>query len=171
MNMSALYPLRAQVFAFGGLLLALLLVAGCGHKAASAIATATTNTAVLKTNILAVAQTNLSSNYISVFENLPPEKGKDPFFPTSTRRNPKVEVAANANAPVDPVLVLKAIINNGKHSQVVINNEIFMVGDTLSVHVPNGHVEVRCIDISSNAVRIQVDGGETTTLTMEEKKD
>lgn len=160
MNLSAICHRGAQVFALCGVLLTLALVAGCGRKAAPAAATPSATNAA-KTNVVAATPTNLSNPYLSVFEDLPPPKGKDPFFPFSHRRDPKVEAASDPNAsapPVDAVLVLKAIIRTSKHSQAVINNEIFEEGDDQPVRVPSGHVGVRCIQISTNYVLVQVEG-------------
>jgi hypothetical protein len=173
MNLSTTCRRGAQVPALCGLFLALLLAAGCGPKAPPP-APSKPKTEAPKTNAGAAAQTNLSDQYTSVFEDLPPQKGKDPFFPTSRRREPAPEAVAagNANAHVDPVLVLKAIIRTSKHSQAVINNEIFEGGEEQSVRVPNGHVRVRCLDISSNSVLIQVEGeAEPKRLLMEQKKN
>jgi hypothetical protein len=159
MSLSAICHRGAQVLALCGLLLALSIVAGCGRKPATA-ALQQTKTEAPKTNVVAVAQTNLSNPYASVFENLLPPTGRDPFFPSSHRRDPKVEVA-DTNAPgppVDAVLVLKAIIRTDKHSQAVINNEIFEEGEDQPVRIPSGHVGVRCIEIGTNSVLIQVDG-------------
>jgi hypothetical protein len=161
----------AQVPALGGLFLALVIAAGCGPKAPPPPSKPSTEAP--KTNAVAAAQTNLSDQYTSVFEDLPPQKGRDPFFPASHRRDPAPEAVAeaNPNAPVEPVLSLRAVIP-GKHSQAVINHEIFEVGEVQSVRVPNGHVRVRCIDIGSNYVLIQVTGeAEPKKLMMEQKKN
>jgi hypothetical protein len=72
---------------------------------------------------------------------------------------------------VDPVLVLKAILRTSKHSQAVINNEVLEKGEEEPVRVPNGHVRVRCLDIGSDYVLIQVEGeAEPKRLMMEQKK-
>ena len=173
MNLSTIGPRGAQVPALCGLFLALWIAAGCGPKAPPP-ALSKPKTEAPKTNAVAAAQTNLSDQYASVFEDLPPQKGKDPFFPASHRRDPAPEAApeAKANAHVEPVLALKAVIRTSKHSQAVINNEIFEAGEEQSVRVPNGHVRVRCIEIGSNYVLIQVAGeAEPKRLLMEQKKN
>ena len=80
MNLSTICRRGAQVPALCGLFLALLIVAGCGPKAPPP-APSKPKTEAPKMNAGPVAQTNLSDQYTSVFEDLPPQKGKDPFFP------------------------------------------------------------------------------------------
>jgi hypothetical protein len=172
MRPSTICPGGAQVPVLCGLLLMLAIAAGCGRQAAPPPAPAKPKTDASKTNTVSVTQTNLSDEYVSVFEDLPPQQGKDPFFPFSHRRDPKPEVAAGPETHVDPILVLKAIIRTSKHSQAVINNEIFETGEEQPVRVPNGHVRVRCIEISNDFVLIQVEGeAEPKKLTMEQKRN
>ena len=135
MSLSTICYRGAQVPALCGLFLAFLIAAGCGPKSPPP-APPKPKTEAPKTNAVAVAQTNLSDEYASVFENLPPQKGKDPFFPSSHRRNPAPEAVPGANAHVDAALVLKAVIRTSKHSQAVINNEIFEAGEEQSVPRP-----------------------------------
>jgi len=53
----------------------------------------------------------------------------------------------------------------------VINTRIFEVGDDLSVTVPSGKVQVRCLEIGSDFVRVQVEGqADPETLRMQQKK-
>jgi hypothetical protein len=171
MSLSTICRRGAQVPALCGLCLALLIAAGCGPKAPPAAASKP-KTEAPKTNAAAVTQTNLSNEYTSVFEDLPSRKGKDPFFPSSHRRDVAAETAADANAHVDPVLVLKAVIRTSTHSQAVINNEIFETGEMQPVRVPNGHVRVRCIEIGNDYVLVQVEGeSEPKRLMMEQKKN
>jgi hypothetical protein len=161
----------APVPGWCGLVLALVLAAGCSPHGAAPSAPAKAKTEA-KANSLAGAQTNLSGEYASVFEDLPAQKGQDPFFPYSHRRDPKIEALPELNVRVDPVLVLKAIIRTHGHSQAVINNDVFEMGEEQSVRVPNGHVGVRCIKISQDYVVIQVDGeAEPKRLLMDQKKN
>ncbi len=163
----------ARVFALGGLLLALLAAAGCGRHAAPPPATVKPKTDTANTNVVAAAPTNQAGeSYSSVFEDLPPQKGKDPFFPASHRRDPKVEATPDTTAPVDAVLVVKAILYTSKNSQAEINNVIFEAGEQHSVRVPNGKVMVKCIAIGTNSVQIQLEGeAEPKTLPLEKKKN
>ncbi len=170
MSLSTTSRRGAQVPALCGLFLALLIAAGCGPKAPPP-APPKPKTEAPKTNAVAVAPANLSDQYTSVFEDLPPQKGRDPFFPASRRRAPAPEAGSEANAHVEAVLVLKAIIGAGKHSEAAINNEILEAGEEQSVRVPNGHVRVKCIEIGTNNVLIQVEWeAGPKRLFMEQKK-
>jgi len=172
MNVSATYHRSAQVFGLCGLLLALAIAAGCGPKPAASSATAKPKTEAPKTNSMA-AQTTLSNEFTSDFdETLLAPKGKDPFYPTSTRRNPVPVVSIQAPAHVEPVLVLKAIIPSSKHSEAVINNAILEVGEQQRIPTPpNGHALVQCLEIGSNYVVIKIAGeAGTKRLVMEQRK-
>ena len=73
---------------------------------------------------------------------------------------------------MEAALALKAVIGTSKHSQAVINNEIFEAGEEQPVRVPNGHVRVRCIEIGGNYVLVQVEGeAGPKRLLMEQKKE
>jgi hypothetical protein len=171
MSLVATCRCGAQVLPLCGLLLVLAIVTGCGHPPAPPPAQAKPKTEASKTDTAAVAPAAVAAEYVSVFEVLPPQKGKDPFFPTSHRRDPAPEALPGANAPVDPVLVLKAVIRTSRNSQAVINNSILEEGEQEPVRVPNGHVRVRCIEIGNDYVLIQVEGeAEPKKLYMEEKK-
>ena len=87
MSLSTTCRRGAQVPALCGLFLALLIAAGCGPKVPPP-APPKPKIEAPKTNAVAVAPANLSDQYVSVFEDLPPQKGKDPFFPASHRRDP-----------------------------------------------------------------------------------
>lgn len=168
MSIFPTYRRGAPVFGLGGLLAALFM-AGCGPKPAPSALAATNS--ITRTNVVAVTSTNLpdeSTN--SVFEDLLPPKGRDPFYPNSRRRVPSAVVTTEA-VRADPVLVLKSIIRSHKHGEAVINDQILEEGEKPeSVSVPNGHVMVRCIKVFNDYVEIQVDGGETQKLSLDEKK-
>jgi hypothetical protein len=170
MSLSTLSHRNAQIGSVCGLLLAILLTGGCGPKPSGPLPAKPVAVAP-KANATA-ADTNLAEEYVSVFEDLPPHLGKDPFFPTSHRREPAPEVAAtDPNAHVDPVLVLKGILRTRTHSQAVINNEVLEQGEEEPVRVPSGHVRVRCLEIGNDYVLIQVEGeAEPKRLVMEQKK-
>jgi hypothetical protein len=160
----------ARVLDRCGLVLALAIVAGCGPKTPPP-APVKPKTEAPKADAAPVVQSVLSDEYTSVFEDLLPPKGKDPFFPTSHRRDPVPVATPTTDGFVDPVLVLKSIIHSSKHSQAVINNAQLEVGEEESVRVPNGKVRVRCLEIGNDFVRVQVQGeAEPKILMMQQKK-
>lgn len=171
---------HGKASALRGLPLALAIVTGCGRHAAPAAAppTATPPKAASATVANSAAATPAGTNnpvniYASVFEELPPAKGKDPFYPYSHRRDPKIVAPVKTGAPVAPELVLKGFIGGGEQSQVVINNQIFAVNDEREVRVPNSDtpIKVKCLDIGTDDVLIQVEGeAAPERLKMEAKK-
>jgi hypothetical protein len=112
----------------------------------------------------AVPATNdVAAQYVSVFEELPPAQGKDPFFPKSHRRDPVAtpaapEAAGVAAAPVAPILVLKGVVGSKTRRFALINTETMAAGETASVRVPDGHVRVCCMEIGPDYVWIKVEG-------------
>jgi hypothetical protein len=149
--------------------LVLALAAGCSR--APAPPPARPKIEVSKTNAVGAIPAGLANDYASVFEDLSPQQGKDPFFPVSRRRDPVPNATSQSALHADPVLVLKAIVRASKHGQAVINNQIFEVGEEESVRVPGGHVLVRCIEIGNDYVLIQVEGeAEPKRLSVEQKK-
>jgi hypothetical protein len=154
-----------------GLLLPLLLAAGCHKVVPSGAPKPKTDAA--KPAVATGAQTNMSEEYVSVFEDLPPKIGKDPFFPGSHRRDPAPETVAADNTPaaMDAELALKAVMITAHHSEAVINNEVFEKGEVQPVRVPSGHVRVKCLDIGVDFVLIQVEGeSEPKRLAIQQKK-
>lgn len=165
--------------AVAALLAVMLAGGGCGKKPAAtktgaaktlAAKPAATN-AVAAANAAAGAVTNAADPYTSIFEDLPFGQCKDPFYPDSVRRQAKAEAHEDQpSAPPVAVLVLKAIVHGRTNSQAVINDQTFAVGETNEVVVPNGKVEVHCLEISTNSVRVQVTGQGEMVLSIEEKK-
>jgi hypothetical protein len=150
--------------------LGLTLVLAVGCKKPSPPPVATKVRALAKTNTVAMTDTDLSA-YASTFEDLPPNVGKDPFFPSSHRRDPASVQIGSALLKVDPVLVLKGIVGSQSHRLAVINNEILEVGEESPVRVPNGHVRVKCLEIGEDYVVVKVEGeAETKRLAMDGNK-
>lgn len=84
--------------------------------------------------------------------------GKDPFFPKSTRRAAKVP---SINEPVVAPIVqlsLKGISGPSNRRFALINNKTFAVGETASVRIAGGHVNVHCWEITDNSVVVSVEG-------------
>jgi hypothetical protein len=148
--------------------LTLALAVGCSKPAPPpapkpVVKVATTNAPVTDTDL---------SAYASVFEDLPPNVGKDPFYPNSHRRDPVSVAVVAQNVRVDPVLVLKGIVGSKSHRLAIINNETFEAGEESLVRVPNGHVHVQCIEIGEDYVVVKVEGeAQAKRLTMDEKNN
>jgi hypothetical protein len=103
--------------------------------------------------------------YVSVFEDLLPPKGKDPFFPKSHRLEPATpheSAAPGKTAPPVAILALKGIVGSASRRFAVINNEPMTVGETASVRVPDGRVQVQCLEIGSDYVLIKAEGENQT---------
>ena len=85
------------------------------------------------------------------------KEGRDPFFPNSNR---PYEIAAAANTRTGNVasLVLKGFSGSLNHRLVIINNHTFAAGETGSVVTSDGRVRLRCIEIKTNSVIIEVGG-------------
>jgi hypothetical protein len=115
--------------------------------------------AALKTNGPASATNLLSLQYVSLFEDLMPPRGRDPFFPNSHRRDPVPVLAAPADKPPpSSELVLKGILGASNHRMAVINNAILEAGESGTVHVPSGRMRIKCVEIGGDSALIQVEG-------------
>jgi hypothetical protein len=92
-----------------------------------------------------------------------PKEGCDPFFPNSNR---PYEMAAAANTQTGNTgnagnatsLVLKGFSGSQNHRLVIINNHTFAAGDTGDVITSDGRVHLRCIEIKTNSVVVEVGG-------------
>jgi len=155
MRISPLFWQGVQAAAAAGLVLCL--VPACKPEAppaGPAKPVAAKTTAVASTTNLAAV------TYISVFEDLMPPKGRDPFFPNSHRRDPIPILTSRPDRPPAPAseLVLKGIVGSPNHRLAVINNSILEVGEEDSVHVPGGHVRVKCLEIGEDYAVIRAEG-------------
>lgn len=91
-------------------------------------------------------------------------RGCDPFFPQSTRRQPKAAVAsapARGKAkPVAEMLSLRGILaGNNNRRLALINSRVFSKGETFDISIPNGRMRVRCLEIKPSSVILSVEGG------------
>jgi hypothetical protein len=112
-----------------------------------------------KTNTVVSATNETASEYVSVFEDLLPPKGKDPFYPNSHRRDPAPPPNLQAaKAPPAALLVLKGIVGSANRRLAVINNATLETGEESPVRVPDGRVRVRCLEIGEDYVLIRVEG-------------
>ena len=116
--------------------------------------------AVTKTNLTSCATNQFPSPYASVFEDLTPPKGRDPFFPNSHRRDPVpiMPVAMTEKPPPSSELVLKGVVGAANHRLAVINNVILETGESGTVRVPGGKLRLKCLEIGEDFAVIQVEG-------------
>jgi hypothetical protein len=125
-----------------------------------------------RTNSMGSAPLTNADTYVSVFEDLLPPKGRDPFFPDSRRRDPAPPppVAVAHKTAVASDLLLKGIVVSPTHRSAVINSVTLKVGEDDTVHLPNGQVRVHCLEIGDDYVVIQVEGeARSRRLEMEKK--
>jgi hypothetical protein len=168
MNSNQTMPRAARVIALGASLLALALLTGCNKPAPTASPKPAAS--LVSKAAVVVASTNDAKAYVSVFEDLPPAQGKDPFFPMSHRRDTAMS-APETREHVDHTLVLKGIVGSVHRRIAVINNETMQMGEESSVRTPGGHVKVKCLEIGQDYVMIQIEGEpQTRKLVMEHKK-
>ena len=89
---------------------------------------------------------------------------RDPFFPESTRSGAKPSPATNAvvAAPVirmgnpEDLLVLKGISGSADRRFALINSQILSAGEEAYVRTDAGLAKVKCLQISDNAVVLEV---------------
>jgi hypothetical protein len=159
----------ARVLALGSVIVACALLSGCkkaGPEAPKPVAPVAAKPAV----VAAPPSTNDMKQFLSVFEDLPPAVGKDPFFPKSHRRDPSLPVE-EVKKQVDQTLILKGIVGSVNRRIAVINDETMESGEESSVRTPGGHVKVKCLEIAPDYVVIQVEGEpQTRKLVMQQKK-
>jgi len=86
-----------------------------------------------------------------------PAAGRDPFFPQSNRTYETAGTITNRNVEVT-ALVLKGFSGSPDHRLVIINNHTFAAGDAGDVTTSQGRIHVRCVEIKSRSVVIEVDG-------------
>ena len=108
----------------------------------------------------ALSVTNhVAAEYVSVFEQLMPPKGTDPFFPNSHRRDPVPAAAAGAGKPPETSeLALKGIVGPVGHRLAIINTAILETGEEETLRVPSGRVRLRCVEIGEDYAVIKVEG-------------
>jgi hypothetical protein len=114
----------------------------------------------LKTSAVAFVPSNPTAASVSVFEQLVPPQGRDPFFPNSRRREPEPARGASPDRPPPASeLVLRGIVGSTSHRLALINDTtILEAGETGSVRVSSGHLKLRCLEIGEDYAVIQVEG-------------
>ncbi len=93
----------------------------------------------------------------SVFINTP-GMGKDPFFPTSTRRGAAKTPTVVEGPPAVPQLTLKGISGPKNHRLAIINNKTFEVGEESDLRLGNQIVRVRCVEVRDDGVTVSING-------------
>jgi hypothetical protein len=84
------------------------------------------------------------------------QEGRDPFFPESTRL---VDVSTPTNrTPEITSLTVPGISGTPDHLLAIINNHTFAVGDEGDVLTTTGRIHLRCVEIQTNAVVVEVGG-------------
>jgi hypothetical protein len=131
-----------------------LAMAGLGVPAWSAQEAAAAST----TN--AAPSLAVSPTFKSVFID-DPTFGKDPFFPKSTRRQPKAAVAVPERVatlvPTGALQVRGLSVLNGRRL-VILNTTTFAEGDEANVKVGNQTRRVKCVQIGDQTVAVEIDG-------------
>jgi len=175
MKLPTPFPKKAAAAALAGALLALAVLPGC-KKAVRPAAPPPAKPAA-STNTAAGTGTNLVTEFVSVFDDSPPpgNKGRDPFNPDSTNRNPVAPLIAktpSSAGPVDPQLKLQGVGGSPGRWVAVINNHILTVTDPAeTIRVPGGTITLKVIEIGSNYADVTVEGtAGVRRLTMDQKK-
>jgi hypothetical protein len=83
--------------------------------------------------------------------------GRDPFFPESTRVFEITQAATVHVVELNNLVVKGFSIVRGR-PMVIINNHSFMVGDEGDVLVTGGRAHLRCVEILSSKVVVEVNG-------------
>ncbi|MGA2543627.1 MAG: hypothetical protein ABSG78_18925 [Verrucomicrobiota bacterium] len=167
-------PKKAALAALAGVLMALTVLPGCKKPVKPAAPAPLKPAAGVTTAV--VTATNLPAEFVSVFDDSPPpgNKGRDPFNPDSTLRNPVSEAPkrTDAVARVDPQLRLYSVTGSPGRWLAVINNQILAVTDPATpVRVPGGTVMVKVVEIGEDYADVTVDGGAVKKrLTMGQRK-
>jgi len=86
-----------------------------------------------------------------------PNEGRDPFFPDSTRPYENVTMAKTRMADIS-ALAIRGFSGPVDHRLVIINNYTFAAGDEGDVTTSIGRLHLRCIEIRTNSVVIEVGG-------------
>jgi hypothetical protein len=93
----------------------------------------------------------------SAFVNTP-GTGKDPFFPTSTRRGAPKPGGPVITESAVPQLALKGISGSKNHRLAIINNKTFEVGEEADLRLGSQIVRVRCVEVRDDGVTVVING-------------
>lgn len=128
------------------------------HRNTLAVVLALGCASVLAIQAAPAARSGKTNAIRSIF-TLPknPQQGRDPFFPDSDRPY-EWAVAAQPHVSDINALVLKGFSGSLDHRLVIINNQTFAVGDEGDVITHDGPIHLRCVEIKTNSVVIEVGG-------------
>jgi hypothetical protein len=88
------------------------------------------------------------------------QRGKDPFFPSSTRRQLKTTVTQEPRTVGPSSLALLALLGDRERPLALINNKTFRAGEEQEVRVPGGsNTVVKCMEIREGSVMVTIQGG------------
>src|SRR5262245_56341813 len=88
-----------------------------------------------------------------------PQIGRDPFFPTSTRRAARIVVRTNtALDPQTVPLTVKLILVGQNKKLVQINNRSFEPGEQAEVLAGGLRIKLTCLEIREKSVLVNVEG-------------
>jgi hypothetical protein len=88
------------------------------------------------------------------------ERGKDPFFPSSTRRQQKPAATQRQKEHDPSSLVLFGISQERERPLALINNRNFLAGEEQEVRVPGGsNMVIKCVEIRERSVMVTIQGG------------
>jgi hypothetical protein len=90
--------------------------------------------------------------------------GRDPFFPESGRVYQAMASENSTHSVEISTLAVKGFYRDAKSAFVIINNHTFAVGDEGDVLTPGGRVHIRCMEIRSAVVIIDVNGSKHELL-------
>ncbi|HTI97697.1 MAG TPA: hypothetical protein VL527_02250 [Dongiaceae bacterium] len=94
----------------------------------------------------------------SVFDDKLPG-GKDPFFPTSSRRVEKTASGKDevpSPPPLTVSLSLRGFSGTALNRLAIINDHTFAAGEEREVATPSGRMVIRCVEIRENSVIVSV---------------
>jgi hypothetical protein len=88
------------------------------------------------------------------------ERGRDPFFPKSARRQAKAVEAETPKVVGPSSLVLLGITGPPDRRIALINNLSFAAGEEQAVRIPGGSNSlIKCMEIRERSVMVTIQGG------------
>jgi len=131
-------------------------------------------TASVKTNVVAAVTNHPSTDNLSVFLDLMPPKGRDPFFPNSHRRDPAAPLPTVVAKPPPEIALLLQGLSGPPNNRVAIigggiKAAILQVGESGTVRLPGGSVHLKCTEIGEDYAVVLVNGEKEKRLELTKK--